>query len=118
MTVEIMDISKCLVEPSDNFDMLNYIAFSKMNSRSSTKNYFVHKYCRTWSRMSINFLPEMDITKSLQTIKLSLMQFAWSHFIANFNPVNHSTFHSCCLYPGVLAYFQSFAFYFCPEISD
>lgn len=69
---------KCLKDPPDNFNILDYITFNNGRTRSSSNHRLVHQYKRTsigrhfylnriirlWNRV-----PEPDLQKSMATLK-------------------------------------------------
>ncbi len=102
---DIMLCVKSLTSPTRDFNILEFVHFSKGGTRSSTakrmshnqstnnsaRHFFFNRLPRLW-----NSLPPLDLELSLPTIKQHLHNFLYSHFQANF--VSHSTcsFHFLC----------------------
>ena len=108
MWLELQDLLflvKCLKDPPDNFDILQYVSFCKANTRSSAKgkmeyhykrtslgrHYYFNRVVRLW-----NALPEIELEASARLIKIQISKFLWNHFITNFDPDNHCTYHLRC----------------------
>jgi len=100
---DILFFIKSIKHPSDKFDVLNYVHFSTISTRpASTKLYpktahtnsitnsYFYRLPRLW-----NSLPIIDLSQSLEVIKIKLKNFLWNHFIVNFDntPCN---FHYLC----------------------
>lgn len=108
MWIELQDvlfIVKCLQDPPDNFNVLEYISFTRNNTRSSTKKRMEYKYKRTtigrhyyFNRIVRlwNALPDLDLQRPIGIIKNKLTVFLWNHFNSNFNPDNPCTYHLRC----------------------
>ena len=94
---------ECLKDPPDNFGQ--YVSFCKANTRSSAKgkmeyhykrtslgrHYYFNRVVRLW-----NALPEIELEASARLIKIQISKFLWNHFITNFDPDNHCTYHLRC----------------------
>ena len=105
--------AKCLKDPPDNFDILQYVSFCKANTRSSAKgkmeyhykrtslgrHYYFNRVVRLW-----NALPEIELEASARLIKIQISKFLWNHFITNFDPDSHCTYHHV---PTVLVFISS-----------
>ena len=106
--LEYLDITflvTCIKEPASNFPISDYITFSSSNTRSCTfykliikkaktnqsRHFYFNRVARLW-----NFLPPIDLSLSLSTIKHNLKQIFWTHFKENFSSFNHCTFHLLC----------------------
>ena len=102
---DVLFMVKCLQSPSDNFDILNSVSFSKSNSRPSSKmslkynykrtnlgrHYYFNRIVRLW-----NTFPALDLQQSAGIITLQLSSFLWNHFIDHFNPDIPCTLHLRC----------------------
>lgn len=108
MWLELQDVLffiKCVKDPPDNFNILDYVSFCNSSTRSSTKkklvynfrrttigrHYFFNRIVRLW-----NALPELDLGKSVEVLKHRIMLFLWDYFIHNFNTVNSCSYHLRC----------------------
>ena len=96
---DVMFVIKCLKDPPDNFNILNYISFTNTNTRSSMKNKMSYNFKRTTIGRHFYFnriirlwnsLPEFDLQKSV------LKNITWNYFITNFDPQITCTFHLQC----------------------
>ena len=106
--LELNDILFCVNSlqcPSVSFDIRNFITFSDSNTRSSSKAKMVHlRSCNNKNRHYYfnrlprlwNFLPSVDLSLPLNTIKKHLLSHLKDHFIASFNPSNICTYHYLC----------------------
>jgi len=102
---DLLFLVKCLLDPPDNFDIMDFISFSTNRTRSSSKHRLVSKFNRTttgrhyyFSRITSlwNAVPEINLKSSLLSIKKELSKFLWNHFINKFNPHDTCTFQLCC----------------------
>ena len=57
---------------------------------SCNHSYF-YRLPRLW-----NSLPSIDLSLSFYSIKRTLKQFFWDHFVNNFNSSNYCSFHYLC----------------------
>ena len=98
---DVMFVIKCLKDPPDNFNILNYISFTNTNTRSSTKNKMSYNFKRTTIGRHFYFnriirlwnsLPEFDLQKSVLRLKSQLKNITWNYFITNFDPQITCTF--------------------------
>ena len=103
---DILFFVKCLQDPEDNLNIHSFVSFSK-SSRSSRTNKLSHKLCHTTAYRHFYFnrlvrlwnsLPAgtIDLSLSYISIKKSLKQFFWDHFVHNFNSENPCSFHVLC----------------------
>ena len=102
---DLLFLIKCLKEPSDNFNPLSFISFVNSNTRSATANklkvnfnrtchsrhFYFNRIVRLW-----NSLPVIDLSLSYATLKSTLRQLFWKHFITHFDSNNPCTFHIDC----------------------
>ena len=108
MEFEIADIIffvKSLKQPSDRFNVRDFVQFTSTSTRSSTFFKLRHSFCsnkiqsnsyfnripRLW-----NSLPSFDIDLPLSTIRSKLRKYFWDHFMTNFDPNNECSFHYQC----------------------
>ena len=91
--------------PSDRFNILEYVQIQDQNTRSYDKPSLKHIRCS--SNQSLHFyfnrlprfwnkLPAVDLFESSKTIKYKIGKALWSHFIDNFDSGNVCTFHILC----------------------
>ena len=100
---DILFFIKSIKHPTDKFDILDYLNFTTGTTRSAgTKLY--PKTARTYPIMNSYFypllrlwnsLPIIDLSQSLEIIKLQLKKFLWNHFLLNFDNTPCS-FHYLC----------------------
>ena len=100
---DILFFVKSLKQPSNHFNILNYVRFSKNRTRSATNNKVLHNYsCNNkipnsyfyhLSRLWNAFAP---IDLHLNSIKTLIYEFLWNHFTEHFNPNNSCTYHFVC----------------------
>ncbi len=90
---------------SNRFNILNYVTISNKNTRSSNKitlchvrsstsksrHFYFNRLPRLWNR-----LPAIDITLSSRSIRASLREFLWSHFLSSFESDKPCTYHFLC----------------------
>lgn len=102
---DILFLVKSLQNPQDNFNILDYIHFTTNHTRASTtkklsyrfqrttigRHYYFNRIIRLW-----NFLPEINLLKSFETIKFNLTKVFWNYFVRNFDSANLCTFNLCC----------------------
>ena len=102
---DILFFIKSLKEPSDAFNVLDYVSFSCNATRSSTHTKLVHKFTKTnaakhfyFSRLPRlwNSLPPIDLSLSYFCIKVKLRQFFGGYFVSAFNPSNPCSYHFLC----------------------
>ena len=100
---DILFFIKSIKHPTDKFDILDYVNFTTGTTRSAgTKLY--PKTARTYPIMNSYFyrlprlwnsLPIIDLSQSLEIIKLQLKKFLWNHFLLNFDNTPCSFHYSC-----------------------
>ena len=102
---DLLFFVKSLKQPSDHFNILNYVAFSNSRTRSATAHKLRHNYSpnnkirnsyfnrlpRLW-----NALPPINTELHLTTIKSTIYNYLWSHFTEHFNPNDSCTYHFLC----------------------
>ena len=102
---DILFMIKCFNKPPENFDIWNYMSFSKTTTRSSSTRKLTYKHVRTNMTRHFYFnrivrlwnsLPQIDLSLSLETLKKKLYNHFWAHFIANFDSSNICSFHIVC----------------------
>ena len=106
--LELNDVMFCvrsLKFPTSDFNITDYIQFSKCGTRSSAfmklshhfsfrnseRHVFFNRIQRLW-----NSFPPLDLSKSIVTIKSHLHEFLYGHFLTNFHPDLICTFHFLC----------------------
>ena len=106
---DILYLIKCFKDPSDNFNVLNFLSFVQLKTRSTSRNklrvnfnktshshhFYFNRIVRLW-----NALPPLNLSLSFSTLKLHLKQLFWKHFTMHFNPNNLCTFHIVCPCPN------------------
>ena len=108
MWYEVADVMFFLKEvknPSQRFNIFNYVNFSStaMRSSSQTKlrhtrsrtNCFRHFYFNRLPRLW-NSLPPLDISLSLISLHSKIVEIFWNHFNVNFISDNPCTYHYKC----------------------
>jgi len=102
---DIMFFIKALKQPSNHFNILEYVSFSTANTRSSsrnklnhvhtsnnyTRNFYFNRISRLWNK-----LPTIDLSQSLPTIKAKIYCYLSQHFNRHFTADNPCTYHFCC----------------------
>ena len=108
MLYELNDICffiTSLMQTSSSFNILDYVSFSRNNTRSGThnklvlplstssrhKHFFFNRIPRLW-----NSLPPIDTTRSYCSVATELKNIFWERFISNFDSSNLCTYHFCC----------------------
>ena len=115
MQLEIYDLVffvKSLKYPSDSFNILDFVSFCSGSSRSATnqklmfpsaritsstqRHFYFSRLPRLW-----NFLPHIDLNKSIRSIKSDIKAFFWRRFLETFDFSRPCTFHVALpyLYP-------------------
>ena len=103
---DIIFFIKALKQPSHHFNILHYVTFSTINTRSTSTNMLVH--IRTNTNYTRNFyfnrlprlwnkLPFIDLNQSLPTIRTTIYNYLQQHFQNNFSPDIPCTYHFCCI---------------------
>ena len=94
-----------LKNPTDRFNILNYVEIQNSNTRSSDKvtlkhvrscthqqqHFYFNRIPRLWNKM-----PSIDLKLTAKTIKTKVYKVLWSNFMDNFNSDNVCTFHFLC----------------------
>ena len=104
--IDIMFLIKNLNNPSDHFNINDFVSFSNYNTRSfssfklkhsskSSSTSFRHFYFNRLPGQWNSLLP-IDINSSYHSIKSSLTKILWSHFDSHFDPHNTCTYHYQC----------------------
>ena len=102
---DIMFFTKCIKEPSDNFNISQYVTFAQGSTRSSSSRKLIHNFARYSTTRHFYFnrivrlwnsLPHIDTTQSLFTIKQKLTTHLWSHFHDHFESDTPRTYHYLC----------------------
>ena len=104
---DLMFLIKTLKFPSAHFDISKYIQFA--DHMHSTRATSTHKLCHHRATSSSyhnsyfnriirlwNSMPVINLTLSLDIIKIQLTNYLWSKFNANFTPDCSCTFHLLC----------------------
>ena len=107
-TLELNDLVffiKSIIHPSDHFNIFNYVTFSSINTRSSTRHKLIHRCSSSRTHFHSYFLritrlwnslPYIDLSIPPLILKAQLSTFLWKHFIENFDDCNPCTFHFLC----------------------
>ena len=91
---DLLFVIKCLIKPTENFDVKKFLSFSTSITRSGTqqklvfnhvrtntvRHFFFHRVVKLW-----NSIPLVDLSLSFETVKATLYNHFWSHFITNFD---------------------------------
>ena len=102
---DILFFIKSLKKPTAAFHILDYVSFCSNSTRSASFTKLVNKSARTntinhsyFYRLPRlwNSLPPIDLSLSFYSIKRTLKQFFWDHFVNNFNSCNYCSFHYLC----------------------
>ena len=96
--VDIMFFIKSLKAPTSNFNITDYVTFSRCTTRSSFGLKLIHNFTSNNKMRSFYFnrlpqlwnsLPIIDLHLPINTIKGQLKQYyLWRHFMNNFNPAD------------------------------
>ena len=103
--LDLLLLIQSLKNPDSSFDIKNYITFSSHDTRSGScskillshnstnrsRHFYFYRIARLW-----NALPHIDLSLSLNTIKLRLKKFFWAHFLEHFNPKDPCSYHFLC----------------------
>ena len=105
--LDLTFIIKCLKDPSDHFNIFQYIQFVSNNTRASSACklkctfprsslnsihfFYFNRVVRIW-----NSLPIINLSLS-STIKKLIKNFIWPHFLSTFNPHNTCSWFSVVL---------------------
>jgi len=104
-TLDYYDIVKSLKQPSNHFNILNYVTFSKNRIKSATNNKLLHNYsCNNKIRNSYfnrlprlwNLLPPINTDLHLNSIKTLIYESLWNHFTELFNSNNSCAYQFVC----------------------
>ena len=101
----ILFFVKSVKQPSNHFNILNYVTFSKNRTRSATNNKLLYNYSsnnkirnsyfnylpRLW-----NSLPPINTDLHLNSIKTLICEFLWNHYTEHFNSNNSYSYHFVC----------------------
>ncbi len=87
-----------------SFNILEFVSFNKMCTRSSStklvhsrsslnsrRKFYFPRLVRLW-----NALPVVDLILSINTLRSKVKSFLWSVFLMNFNSDNSCSFHFLC----------------------
>ena len=105
---------KSLKHPSDSFNILDFVSFCSVSSRSAINQRLMFPSARITSPVQIhfyfsrlprlwNFLLHFDLNKSIQSIKSDIKAFFWKRFLETFDP----TKPCCCLPLFPMLFFTS-----------
>ena len=103
--LDLLLLIQSLKNPDSSFDIKNYITFSSHGTRSGScskillshnstnrsRHFYFYRVARLW-----NALPHIDLSLSLDTIKLRLKKFFWAHFLEHFKPEDSCSYHFLC----------------------
>ena len=99
---DLLFVIKCLIKPTETFDVKK---FSTSITRSGTqqklvfnhvrtntvRHFFFHRVVKLW-----NSIPLVDLSLSFETLKATLYNHFWSHFITNFDSSDICSYHIVC----------------------
>ena len=104
---DLLFLIKNLQNPSDNFQMLNFISFVSSSTRaasanklrynysawrlSTTRHFYFNRIVRLW-----NALPPLNLSLPFLSIKHQLIEYFWYNFVNKFDPDNPCSFHVIC----------------------
>ena len=110
MQLELYDILlfiKSLKYPSESFNILDFVSFCSGSSRSAAhlklqlspanrstnriRHFYFSRLPRLW-----NYLPTINLEKSVTSIKSDITAFFWSRFQQTFDPSRPCTYHAVC----------------------
>ena len=110
MQLELYDILlfiKSLKYPSESFNILDFVSFCSSSTRSvahfklqlssanCSTNHIRHFYFSRLPRLW-NYLPTINLEKSVKLIKSDITAFFWSRFQRTFDPSRPCTYHVVC----------------------
>ena len=107
--LDLMFLVKCLLHPSDNFNILDYVSFVNSASRRATCGKLAYKYTRTSTSRHYYFnrvvrlwnaVPAIDLSKSLASIKARLTEYFWDYFKSTYDLEVRCSHHICCPCPN------------------
>ena len=102
---DILFLVKCLQNPSDNFNIRNFVTFTSSCTRSTSSNKLRYNYCRSTTTRHFYFnrivrlwnaLPQINLSLPYINIKKFIYSYFWNHFTVHFNPTNPCSFHYLC----------------------
>ena len=101
---DILFLVKSLNSPNPAFNIHNYVTFNTSVTQSGTFNKLIHNFTSTSYAHNFfnrivrlwNSLPYIDLSLSVSTIKSTLQNFLWNHFVAHYDSDNVHTFHYLC----------------------
>ena len=105
---DVVFFIKCLKEPSDNFDIFQYVSFSSSCTRATSNKRMIYNKCNTTKYQHFYFnriariwnaLPSIDTTGSMMTIKRRIKQIFWSYFLQSFDVDNICSWNISCPCP-------------------
>ena len=97
---DILFLVKSLKSPNPAFNIHKYVTFNTSATRSGTFNKLIHNFTSTSYSHQFYFnrivrlwnsLPYIDLSFSVSTIKSSLQNFLWNHFVAHLDSDNVHT---------------------------
>ena len=110
MQLELYDILlfiKSLKYPLESFNILDFVSFCSGSSRSAAhlklqlspanhstnriRHFYFSRLPRLW-----NYLPTINLEKSVMSIKSDITAFFWSRFQQTFDPSRPCTYHAVC----------------------
>ena len=110
MQLELYDILlfiKSLKYPSESFNIFDFVSFCSGSSRSAAhlklqlspanrstnriRHFYFSRLPRLW-----NYLPTINLEKSVMSIKSDITAFFWSRFQQTFDPSRPCTYHVVC----------------------
>ena len=104
---DILLFIKSLKYPSESFNILDFVSFCSGPSRSAAhlklqlspanrstnriRHFYFSRLPRLW-----NYLPTINLEKSVMSIKSDITAFFWSRFQQTFDPSRPCTYHAVC----------------------
>ena len=96
---------KCLKDPPDNFNILDFVSFSTNATRSGSTHKLNHTCSSSnttrffyFNRLPLlwNSLPPLDLDLSYSSLKSKIRKHLWNHFLNHFDDQNPCSFHFVC----------------------
>ena len=104
---DILSFIKSLKYPSESFNILDFVSFCSGSSRSAAhlklqlspanrstnriRHFYFSRLPHLW-----NYLPTINLEKSVMSIKSDITAFFWSRFQQTFDPSRPCTYHAVC----------------------
>ena len=102
---DLMFFVKSLKAPTDHFNIYQYVHFANNSTRSASSSKLIHRkpassthqhfyfnrIVRLW-----NHMPTIDLSLSIDLIKIQLTAFLWNRFTSTFNSDLLCSYHMVC----------------------